>query len=140
MDDCLFCKFINKEIDTACCFENEHVFAFLDNTPAGKLSGHTLVIPKKHFVSIEECDSETLCELIKVIKSLVPVITKVSGADAVNIVQNNGKAAGQFIMHLHFHIIPRKHGDGILFDTERRKALPLELTETSRTIKDLMEK
>ena len=134
MEECLFCKFVKKEIETAICFENENIMAFMDINPAGKLSGHTLVIPKKHFTNITDCDDETLCELIKIIKMLVVAVKKVSGADGVNIVRNEGKAAGEFIFHLHFHIIPRKHGDGIRFDTNRRNAAPLELTETAKAI------
>jgi histidine triad (HIT) family protein len=138
--NCLFCKFVKKEITTAICFENENILAFMDINPAGKLSGHTLVIPKQHFNSITDCDDKTLFELIKTIKLLVPAIKKVSGADGVNIVRNEGKAAGEFVFHLHFHIIPRKHGDGIRFDTDRRNAKPMELTKTAIAInKEIIE-
>lgn len=132
----MFCKFAKKEIETAVCFENNDVLAFMDINPAGKLSGHTLVISKKHYASISDCDDKTLFELMKAIKLLVPAIKQVAGADGVNIIRNEGKAAGELIPHIHFHIIPRKHGDGILFDTERRNAEPLELSETAQSIRN----
>ena len=140
MDECLFCKFAKKELETAICFENEDILAFMDINPAGKLTGHTLVMPKKHVASITDCEDKILCELIKTIKLLVPAIKEVSGADAVNIIRNEGKAAGEFVPHLHFHILPRKHGDGIWFDTDRRKAKPMELTATAEAIRKITQK
>ena len=138
MDDCIFCKFVKKEIEVAIVFENDYVLAFLDTNPAGKLEGHTLVIPKIHCATIDECDNNILCETIKAIKLLVPAIKQVSGAQGINVIQNNGKAAGQFINHLHFHLIPREIGDGIRFDENRRNIKPMEQLEVSKAIKEAL--
>jgi histidine triad (HIT) family protein len=135
VETCLFCKIAQHEIDASIVYENEEVMAFLDVNPAGPLIGHTLVITKKHYENIEEIPEEKLLELIKVVKKLVPAIKKVSGAEGINLLQNNGKPAGQFVPHLHFHIIPRKTGDGIWFDTKRRLTKPLEQIETIKAIK-----
>ncbi|MFA6268276.1 MAG: HIT domain-containing protein [archaeon] len=139
-EDCIFCKFAKHKIDTAIIFENKDVVAFLDNSPAGNLVGHTLVLPKKHYETIDKIPDKELGEVIKVIKILLPAITKISGADGINVIQNNGKAAGQAIPHAHFHIIPRKHGDGIYFDEKRRKSVPMELVETAKAIKEELTK
>ena len=133
--DCLFCKFVKKELPCKIVFENKKVMAFLDINPAGKLQGHTLIIPKKHFEQLEEIEEEYLVEIIKTAKKLAKAIKKASGAEGINLVQNNGKAAGQAIMHAHFHIVPRKHADGIRFNTNRRNIKPLELTQTAKAIK-----
>jgi histidine triad (HIT) family protein len=140
MNDCIFCKFAEGKIETAKVFENKKVICFLDINPAGELSGHTLVVPKKHFESLESVDDESLKETILAIKKLVPAIKKVSGADGINVIQNNGKAAGQFVMHTHFHIIPRKFGDKIQLREERRLSKPLELVETAISIKEELNK
>jgi histidine triad (HIT) family protein len=139
-DDCIFCKFTKHELDCAIVFENKDVLAFLDINPAGALSGHTLVLPKHHYETIDKIPDKELGEIIKVIKILVPAIQKVSCSDGINIIQNNGKAAGQAIPHAHFHIIPRKHGDGIYFDEKRRKSKPLEQVEIANSIKDAIAK
>jgi histidine triad (HIT) family protein len=112
----------------------------LDINPAGLLSGHTLVLPKKHFPTIDEMDDEYLTAVILAIKKLVPAINKVSGAQGINVLQNNGKEAGQLIPHAHFHIIPRKHGDKIRFDENRRMAKPMEQVEVAEAIKEELKK
>ena len=136
--NCIFCKFAKKEIDVAIAYENEEVFATIDINPAGILVGHTLVIPKKHFEVINDMDEESLKAVILAIKKLVPAIKKISGAEGINIVQNNGKAAGQAVMHAHFHIIPRKQGDGIRFEENRRKIHPMEQLETAKAIQNAL--
>lgn len=136
--DCLFCKFASHELDTAIVYETKKIIAFIDINPAGKLVGHTLVMPKKHYPTIEEIDDKTLCELILAIKKLTTAIREVSEGDGINIVQNNGKAAGQAINHAHFHIIPRKHQDGIYFDEKRRKLIPMEQLEAAKAIKEAL--
>jgi len=138
--DCIFCKFAKHEIEPAIVFENENVIAFLDNNPAGQLVGHTLVLPKKHYETLDLIPDTTLGEIIKVIKILVPAIRTVSGAEGVNIIQNNGKVAGQAIPHAHFHIIPRKSKDGIYFEEKRRKVVPMEQLETEKAIKEELNK
>ncbi len=138
-EGCIFCKFAKKEIETAIIYENDHIIAFPDINPAGVLLGHTLVVPKKHFDTIDEVEEEYLKEAIIAIKNLTKAIKKMSGAEGINILQNNGKAAGQLIPHVHFHIIPRKHGDGIFFDEKRRKMHPMEQTETAKLIKETIQ-
>lgn len=134
--DCLFCKFIKKEIPCEIVFENEKVMAFLDINPAGELNGHTLIIPKKHFPNLNETEDEYLSEIAKAAKKLSIAIQKASEADGLNLIQNNGKAAGQCIMHAHLHLIPRKHGDKIRIDEARRTVKPLELAGTAKSIKE----
>jgi len=135
-DECLFCEFTKGGRKLWSVYENKYVFAFLDINPAGKLRGHTLVLPKKHFETIDECDDAYLKELILAIKRLIPAIRAVSGAEGINVLQNNGKAAGQLVKHVHFHIIPRMHKDGIRFDENRRQPKPMELAETAESIRE----
>ena len=133
--DCLFCKFAKHEIPCEIIFENDKVMAFLDINPAGELSGHTLIIPKKHFKDLTDIEETYLTEIIKTTQKLAKAILKATNADGLNLIQNNGKAAGQFIMHAHFHLIPRKHADNIRIDEQRRKTKPMELIETAKAIK-----
>ncbi len=133
--ECLFCKFIKREIEPTIIYENDYVLAFLDITPAGTLEGHTLVLPKKHFENIYEMDEEYLGHVIKAVQKIAIAVKKASRADGINILQNNGKIAGQGIMHVHFHIIPRARGDGIIIDENRRNMKPMEALEVSKAIR-----
>lgn len=139
-NECLFCKFANKQIDTRIIYENDYTMAFLDINPAGELSGHTLVITKKHYKNIYETPEKELEELIKTVKKIAIAVKNVSGAEGINIIQNNEKAAGQLIHHIHFHIIPRKNADGIWFDTKRRGLKPLEQGQVSDLIQQEIKK
>lgn len=109
---CIFCKIINKEIPSKIVYEDELVLAILDLSQA--TYGHTLVIPKKHYENIYEIDDETLAHLIKIVKKLAIKIKNKLNASGINILNNNETAAGQSVMHLHFHIIPRYDNDDLL--------------------------
>jgi histidine triad (HIT) family protein len=108
MNECIFCKIINKEIPCYKIYENEYVLAFLDNSPVVK--GHTLVIPKKHFTNILDCENKYLEEVIKAVKTIANHYIK-KGYTGTNIINASGKSAEQSVFHLHFHIIPKKDQD-----------------------------
>ncbi|MEM2956244.1 MAG: HIT family protein [Candidatus Pacearchaeota archaeon] len=110
MEDCIFCKIIKGKIPCKKVYEDNKILAFLDISPINP--GHTLVIPKKHFESIERIPESLLCELIKSVQKIAIAVTRAVSTDAFNINLNNGKAAGQLVPHMHFHIIPRFKNDG----------------------------
>jgi len=109
--DCLFCKLIAGELPSYKVYEDENVFAFLDINPVNP--GHTLVIPKKHFSTMEDITVEELAEVMKVVKTVGRAIKQGLELDGYNVNINNGEVAGQIVPHLHFHVIPRKEGDGL---------------------------
>ncbi len=111
MSDCIFCKIIKGEIPSHKVYEDEHTLAFLDIMPVAP--GHILVISKRHFANIEEADEETLCNITKTIKKIGKALKNNLKVEGYNVNENNDPAAGQIIPHLHFHIIPRKKGDGL---------------------------
>ncbi len=108
--DCVFCKIIKGELPCVKVYEDEKIFAFLDINPVNQ--GHTLVVPKEHYLNMLDTPLEVLAEVIRAIKKIAPAVLKGSGAEAFNLGVNNGAAAGQAIGHIHFHIIPRFAGDG----------------------------
>ncbi len=85
------------------------VIAFLDTNPVHK--GHLLVVPKKWFKNIFDGDQEVLARMMQVGQKLALVVKKGMRADGVNLLMNNGIAAGQEVPHAHLHIIPRFMGD-----------------------------
>ena len=102
---CIFCMIANHEINSSIIYEDERVAAFLDLSQVTK--GHTLVVPKKHYTNLLEADPEDLAHVIKVTQMLSKRIMERCGATGVNILNNCNEVAGQTVMHVHFHIIPR---------------------------------
>ena len=109
--DCLFCKIINKDIPSYKIYEDDYVYAFLDI--AGDVDGHTLVIPKKHFKSILDCDKEVCKNVFLAVQKIAKHYVQDCGYDGVNIFNANDESAQQSVFHFHVHIVPRKHNDGI---------------------------
>lgn len=110
-DDCLFCKMAAGQIPVTKIYEDEIVLSFLDIGPIS--DGHTLVIPKQHFEKLHDCPAELLGRIFSRIGRIAGAVSGAMDSDGYNILCNNGRAAGQLIEHLHFHIVPRNTGDGL---------------------------
>jgi histidine triad (HIT) family protein len=111
MSDCIFCKIINGEIPSAKVYEDEHVLAFLDISQVTK--GHTLVIPKVHKENVYELTDEIAANVFKAVPKIAKAIKSSYDPIGLNVLQNNGEAAGQSVFHFHMHLIPRYgKGDG----------------------------
>ena len=108
-DDCLFCKMVAGQIPVTKIYEDEVVLSFLDIGPIS--DGHTLVIPKQHFEKLHDCPAKLLGRVFSRLGEIASAVASAMDSDGYNILCNNGRAAGQLIEHLHFHIIPRNTGD-----------------------------
>ena len=111
MDNCVFCKIINNEFPSYKVYEDEDVLAIIPKDV--EVYGHTLVIPKKHFVNLFDIDEETLHKLSSVVKNLSLQYQKTLWATWVNILHASWKDAQQSVFHFHFHIFPRFKDDGL---------------------------
>lgn len=109
MNNCIFCKIINKEIPGKIIYEDDICIAFLDISQTTK--GHTLVIPKNHYANMLEVDDETLAHLFKVAKKISNLLINKLNAKGMNILTNVNEVAGQTVMHFHIHLIPRYNQD-----------------------------
>lgn len=109
--DCLFCKIANGEIPSATVFENSEFRVILDRFPGNK--GHVLIMPKEHVENIFEMDPDQGARLFSLAVHLAQVLKKELDMEGLNIVQNNGKVAGQTVFHFHLHLIPRYGGDEV---------------------------
>lgn len=135
-DDCIFCKIAAGEIPSATVYEDDDFRAILDLGPAAK--GHTLVIPKSHSDNLLSVEPDTAAKALKVISKTANAIKEALGCDGINVVQNNGEAAGQTVMHLHFHIIPRYKNDSVNIGWHPMKPSNEELAATADLIKEKM--
>lgn len=105
MSGTIFDKILAGEIPCHRVHEDDQVLAFLDIGPLSK--GHTLVIPKERVAHLHELSDESAAALGRALPRIAKAVLKATGATAYNVVQNNGAAAHQAVMHVHFHIIPR---------------------------------
>ena len=101
----IFDKILDGEIPCHRVYEDEHVLAFLDIGPLSE--GHTLVVPKEAAETLDKLPDETAAAVGRVLPRIAKAVLAATGATAFNILQNNGSAAHQAVMHVHFHIIPR---------------------------------
>ncbi len=110
MDNCIFCKIASGEIPSNTIYEDDSFRVILDNGPATK--GHALVLPKEHYANLFEIPEDVLAGAANVAKTVAGTMKEKLSYDGLNLVQNNGEAAGQTVMHFHLHIIPRYKNDG----------------------------
>lgn len=109
--DCVFCEIIKGEIPSFKIYEDENVFAFLD--VAKDVEGHTLVVSKKHFVNVLDVPADVLAAVVSAVKKISNHYVDCCGFSGVNILNSSGVDAEQKVLHLHFHVIPRKDDDGL---------------------------
>lgn len=104
-DDCIFCKIANGEIPSATLYEDEDFRVILDLGPASK--GHALILPKEHYKDLCKLDDAVAAKVLPLAGKMGRAMKKALHFDGFNLVQNNGEAAGQTVMHFHMHMIPR---------------------------------
>ena len=105
--DCLFCKIIEGNIPSKTIYEDEKLKVFLDINP--NTNGHSLIIPKKHIVTVDELDEELALHILKVEKEMKNLLQEKLNCEGLTIVQNN--ELGQEVKHYHVHLIPRYSND-----------------------------
>src|SRR3989338_2887656 len=107
-EECIFCRIARKEIKQEIIEETENFLAFPDANQRTK--GHTLIVPKRHFVNLLDMPASLGNELLDVIKKVAEKRLR-GGAEGFNIVVNNFPVAGQVVMHAHIHVLPRYKRD-----------------------------
>jgi histidine triad (HIT) family protein len=108
---CIFCKIVAGEIPSARVLESEAAVAFLDVRPVNH--GHVLLVPKEHHATLADLPDEAAAEAASLLPRLARAVVKATGADGLNLIVNNGRAAGQTIDHVHWHLIPRFADDAV---------------------------
>lgn len=136
-DSCIFCKILKGEIPSFTIYEDELFKVILDRFPAAQ--GHMLIIPKLHHENIFDMPANVATSIYPLARKMSKVVKEVMGAEGINIVQNNGTAAGQAVFHFHLHIIPRYENDGVQINKTSNGEITLEeLEEVANKIKKLL--
>ena len=100
--DCIFCKIIKGDIPCMKLYEDDKVLAFLDVNPDS--DGHTLIIPKEHYMDIFDIPEDILSHIYNVSKDIMKLLEEKLGCNGFSLLQNNGSV--QEVKHYHLHIKP----------------------------------
>jgi histidine triad (HIT) family protein len=111
MSDCVFCRIVAKEIPATLVHEDEHTLAFMD---IGQVNpGHVLVALKKHAENIFALSEADAAAVFRSAARVSRAIRAAFEPQGLSVYQANGRAAGQTVLHLHIHLVPRYEGDGM---------------------------
>lgn len=110
--DCVFCRIIRGELNSAIIYEDESTLAFMDLRQSNE--GHVLVVPRKHVEQIYDLDYDTAAALAGTVCKVARAVRRVYAPDGLSIWQSNGPAAFQEVPHVHWHVFPRYKDDGHL--------------------------
>jgi histidine triad (HIT) family protein len=127
-----FARILRGEIPAHRVYEDELTLAFMDVMP--QADGHTLVIPKAEAESILEVPQEALAAAVLTTQRVARAVKMAFDAPGILIAQLNGRAAGQSVFHMHFHVLPRREGLDLRFHA-REMADPALLAEHAARIR-----
>ena len=108
MPDCLFCRIVADDPD-AHVLTTDDAVGFLDIRPL--FHGHLLVVPRTHWVTLEDVPSEALAPLLAAVQLAMAALTRATGCEGHFVAANN--VVSQSVPHLHWHVVPRVKGDGL---------------------------
>ncbi|CDJ35448.1 HIT domain-containing protein, putative [Eimeria mitis] len=119
--DNVFAKILDGRLPSYKIFETEHCVAILDAFPTAP--GHSLLISKAPVATVMELDEEQAANVLKELPRLCRAVQRATNCDGVNVLHNGGPAAGQIVHHLHFHVLPRRGGDGLFSQPQSAKSM-----------------
>lgn len=137
MDGCIFCKIAAGEIPSTTVYEDEDLRVIADISPANL--GHLLILPKAHAKDLTELPAEMACKVMITAQKVVKAMQEGLHPDGINVLQNNGEAAGQTVMHYHMHIIPRYQGDSVRIGWEPMQGLTNQVAEAADKVRKALE-
>ena len=132
--NCIFCKIANGEIPSSTIYEDEDFRVILDLGPASR--GLALILPKDHYQDVCALDEKVAAKALPLAAKIGAAMKEALGCSGFNVVQNNGKSAGQTVFHFHIHVIPRYDGGPEMVSWKPGEATAEELAETAELIKN----
>lgn len=109
MAECVFCDIVRGDLPRSLVYEDGETLAFLDLHPVH--GGHTLVVPRTHIEDVASCPRELSAQLFRVSAHVADGVVRAARAQGFNIWTSNGRVAGQEVLHLHLHVLPRFEED-----------------------------
>ncbi|HET9484096.1 MAG TPA: HIT domain-containing protein [Xanthomonadales bacterium] len=112
MSDCVFCEVVARRAPANIVWEDEATLAFIDLRQFHP--GHTLVVPRAHVADVRALDAAAGAALMATLARVTDAVAKAFPADGISLWSSIGPGALQEVPHLHLHVHPRRHGDGLL--------------------------
>ena len=135
-DDCIFCKIAAGEFPSNTIYEDDEFRVILDLGPAS--TGHALILPKNHYDDVCTLDREAAAKVLPLAARIGEAMKKSLGCTGFNLVQNNGRSAGQTVFHFHVHVIPRYEGGPDMVSWEPGKPTADEMARTAEQIREAL--
>ena len=117
--DCVFCKIAAGISDCQEIYQDDATLAFMDIHPAN--DGHCLVIPKKHFEQVFDMPPAAFGAVASTAAKVARLVNEVLRPGGISLVQANGELAGQTVLHVHVHVLPRRAGDDLPINWDRNR-------------------
>jgi histidine triad (HIT) family protein len=117
---CIFCNIVAGISDCQEIYQDEATLAFMDIHPAN--DGHCLVIPKKHFEKVFDMPPAAFGTVASTVVKVARAVNEVLRPGGISLVQANGILAGQSVLHVHVHVLPRRAGDDLLINWDRNRS------------------
>jgi histidine triad (HIT) family protein len=135
--NCIFCKIVSGQTPSVRIWETKRALAFLDVVPVH--FGHTLIIPKAHYMNFLDLPDDLWLEMGQVSRKVAKALQQVLNAPGFNLGMNNFEAAGQIVFHAHIHVIPRYCGDGLhLIPQEKKRYQGEEMAQIGRQLSEAL--
>jgi histidine triad (HIT) family protein len=106
--DCIFCKIAAGEVPASVVYRDDDIVAFMAVPQASR--GHVLIIPRSHYETCFDLDPRLVAPLFETTVRVARAVNRTFAPDGLNLRQNNGRAAGQAVFHVHVHVLPRTVG------------------------------
>jgi ATP adenylyltransferase len=132
--ECIFCLALSDEGNLA-LYKGSLSMVMMNKYPY--INGHLLVAPKRHIAGLDDLTVEEMADLLRTVKNAIEILKKVMKPDGFNVGLNLGVVAGAGVeQHLHFHIVPRWHGDtNAMTVFAEVRVIPEHLEATYRNLK-----
>ncbi|ONI69589.1 hypothetical protein BWI15_23795 [Kribbella sp. ALI-6-A] len=132
-DACTFCEIAAGRLPARFVYQDDDAIAFLDIRPLRR--GHTLAVPRQHVADLTaEGAATAFAAVAPALEATARILSTRLPADGISVLQANGRAAGQEVLHLHFHLVPRWNGDRPLNDWTSDDAAAPTLTATHEAL------
>lgn len=135
--DCVFCQIVSGELPAEHVYQDDRTIAFLDLNPATR--GHLLVVPRVHVADVASASLEDWLAVAATARRMARWVTgafKAAGVDLLQVNSSDESADAQTVFHLHVHVLPRYHDDGLSAWWSPQTADPAEVAEAARQLVD----
>lgn len=110
-NECVFCRIRQGKEPASVIYQDERVTAFMDIRPLNR--GHVLVIPNSHAADLDELNPDAAADMMRAAQMIAGAIRRSDvKSEGINLWMADGRAAGQTVLHVHLHVVPRYKGDG----------------------------